>query len=545
MPVPANWSSIQFVHSINIIPHQREGGNAEHNPFVLPIAAGLATATNLAGLLRREILYPYCAHRVGVSVNSLAADDMFSKIFPSGQSAFIAAKDRGKPTGLFIVQIAPGYVQEIALFLSRHALGFLVTVDQGEFATSYNKAVAIERKIMGQDVSVAEVARAIYKMTGFVATVLYDRNYFDHHIFAFEVDQLAHRVYIRCNGGEDSIMLAGVARPIFDYGQRVVRHKFSIAGPGGIGYFDEHVKQQIANRICCNPNTIDAKISDVALPGANLFDIEVDFSQLTLHQLAIIIGQGCVRIPYRDLPHLSTILTVTQDANQMQLLQNFQMLRPVRDASAAAEIGGAPLQIAANTTTRAMLRLAIDDEVALLQHAARPAQSSVTGPPPPTAPLPLHAVAPATPLAPPAPRRLAQTPPGLSTHVRAVDAPRTPDQVLTAAAQVSINAHVLLGALKHATTDPLSTEDDRAAASVAFAQQFMAYEAATAEYQRVALLSPTERDAEELQRLAAVAAPMALSTPPPTPPPPTATVPPVPLISTPPLQLPSSEGSSA
>jgi hypothetical protein len=362
--VPANWSSIQVVHSINIIPHQREGGNAEHNPFVLPIAAGLATATNLAGLLRREILYPYCAHRVGVSVNSLAADDMFSKIFPSGQSAFIAAKDRGKPTGLFIVQIAPGYVQEIVLFLSRHALGFLVTVDQGEFATSYNKAVAIERKIMGQDVSVAEVARAIYKMTGFVTTVLYDRNYFDHHIFAFEIDPIMHGAYIQLNGGEDAITLAGIARPIFDYGQQVIRHKFTVAGPGGLGFFDDYVKQEMANVLCCNPNTINAKTSDVAQAGANLYDIEVDFSQIMHLQLARIIGQGCIRIPFKDLPELYTILTVTQDANQMQILQNFAMLRPIRDAPASAEIGGKPLQITTSNFTGAMLRIAANDESA-------------------------------------------------------------------------------------------------------------------------------------------------------------------------------------
>ena len=188
----AKATAVEADNSIVVTPYQKEGGAAVHNPYVMPANAGLATAMNLASQLRRELLYPYSAARARATVDSLAAEEMFVKMFPGGHSAFTAGKDRGKPTGVFIVQFTPGYAREITHYLNTHPLGFIVTIEQGEFATKYNKAVAIERKIAGVDVSTAEVTRAIYKLTGLATTVLHDRNHFDHHIFAFEIDPIMH-----------------------------------------------------------------------------------------------------------------------------------------------------------------------------------------------------------------------------------------------------------------------------------------------------------------------------------------------------------------
>ena len=75
------------------------------------------------------------------------------------------------------MQIAPGVIREFKSHLVAHHLGFIVTIDTGEFATRYNKAVVIERKINGADVHVADVIRAIFSMTGFTATVRHDNRF--------------------------------------------------------------------------------------------------------------------------------------------------------------------------------------------------------------------------------------------------------------------------------------------------------------------------------------------------------------------------------
>ena len=183
IPVPPGFQAISIYHTLCVTAMQVPGGHAEHNPFVLPPHGSAARAMSLATQFRREIAFPFCAARAGIdaddhSAESMAtAEAMFCSVFPSQNGAFVADREKGKPTGILLVQIAPGVIREFKSHLVAHHLGFIVTIDTGEFATRYNKAVVIERKINGADVHVADVIRAIFSMTGFTATVRHDNRF--------------------------------------------------------------------------------------------------------------------------------------------------------------------------------------------------------------------------------------------------------------------------------------------------------------------------------------------------------------------------------
>jgi hypothetical protein len=152
IPVPANYQPIALFQTLCVTAWQHQGGLAEHNPFVLPPNGSASTAMNLAAKFRREVAFSFCAERAGVDPEDPLAVARFNSVFPSQHGAFIAGKDKGKPTGILIVQISPEVAREFATFLTAHHLGFIATIDQGEFATAYNKALVIERKINGIDV---------------------------------------------------------------------------------------------------------------------------------------------------------------------------------------------------------------------------------------------------------------------------------------------------------------------------------------------------------------------------------------------------------